>query len=302
MGGAHELFKSRLKGVHAVSITPFDSDLKIDWDLMERHLSHLVDNHVEVVYPSGNTAEFFSLAVDEAKQVVEHAVRVAANRVSVVASVAYDLTTACNLAEHATDVGASAVMIHQPVHPYLLPEGLYQYYRTIARATPLPVVIYVRRSEVTPEVLAKVTEIENVVAVKYAVNDLVSFTESVQMGRHDVVWLCGSAEMWAPYFFAAGAEGFTTGLINVTPKFSFDLLKSLKEGRRSDYLRLWSAIKSFEKLRARHGSGNNVSVVKEAMFQLGLSTNYVRPPISQLNEAEKREVHDILVSWGLLVG
>jgi 4-hydroxy-tetrahydrodipicolinate synthase len=300
MAGTQELFKSKLKGVHAVSVTPFDSDLTIDWNLMERNLSRLVANQVEIVYPGGNTAEFFSLTVDEAKQVLERAIDVVSHRASVVASAAYDLTTACELAKHAADDKADAVMIHQPAHPYLLPEGLYQYYRTIAESTPLPVVIYVRRSEVTPEVLAKVTTIENVVAIKYAVNDLVSFTESVQMSRSDVVWLCGSAEMWAPYFFAAGAEGFTTGLINVTPMFSFDLLNALKEGRRADYLRLWSAIKPFEKLRARHGNGNNVSVVKEAMFQLGLSTNYVRPPISPLSVSEKREIHDILVSWGLL--
>jgi 4-hydroxy-tetrahydrodipicolinate synthase len=62
----------------------------------------------------------------------------------------------------------------------------------------------------------------------------------------------------------------------------------------------WAHLRAFELLRARHGDGNNVSVVKEALASLGLCSRAVRAPISELPEHERREVEAILASWATI--
>ena len=204
------------------------------------------------------------------------------------------------LARNATDAGADGILIHQPVHPYLSSDGLVKYYEQIASSTTLPVVVYVRNGLIGPEVLKEVATIPNIIGVKYAVNDLVQFAQCVETVTGDIVWICGSAEMWAPFFFAAGAEGFTSGMVNVDSRRSQRLFNALQLKQNSEAMKIWSEIRPFEELRARHGNGNNVSVVKEAMAQLGLANSYVRPPISTISDVEKTEVADILKSWELV--
>jgi len=108
------------------------------------------------------------------------------------------------------------------------------------------------------------------------------------------VWCCGLAETWAPYFWQSGARGFTSGLATVAPRHSLDLLHRLQAGDLPGAMSLWRRLRPFEDLRARDGSALNVSVVKEALAQLGLCRQDVRPPIAALTAGERAEVTTIL--------
>jgi 4-hydroxy-tetrahydrodipicolinate synthase len=114
-----------------------------------------------------------------------------------------------------------------------------------------------------------------------------------------LVWVCGLAETWAPFFWVAGAEGFTSGLGCVAPEMSLQLFDELDAGNPGSAMRLWRRLKPFEDLRARNGNAYNVSAVKEALAQLGFCRRDVRPPISELPEAERAEVGKILRDWGI---
>jgi 4-hydroxy-tetrahydrodipicolinate synthase len=120
----------------------------------------------------------------------------------------------------------------------------------------------------------------------------------VQSVDHPVAWVCGTAEMWAPFFFAAGAQGFTSGLVNVAPEKSLAMLAALRREDRHSAMAVWNEVAPLEKLRASHLSGNNVAVIKEAMNLLGLPGGYVREPVGELNEADRQELVRILKSWG----
>jgi 4-hydroxy-tetrahydrodipicolinate synthase len=186
------------------------------------------------------------------------------------------------------------------VHPYILPAGMIAYYKQIASSTALPMILYIRSEQVSHEVLAEVSELPNVVAVKYAVNHPPSFRKAVEAVSKNIVWICGTAEMWAPTFYAAGAEGFTSGMVNVDTQRSFTMLEALQSGNYPQAMAVWKEVLPFEELREANKNGNNVSVVKEAMYQLGLiSSSAVRPPIALLQEHEKQRVSEILKAWGL---
>jgi 4-hydroxy-tetrahydrodipicolinate synthase len=290
----------KIKGINAINITPFDATNRVDYTELASNLDFLIGKGIEAIYPCGNTGEFYALSRDEAKEVVRFTVGHADGRAKIIAGVGYDVETAIELAQNASSTGADGLMIHQPVNPFLLADGILEYYRRIARSTSLPILLYVRHESITDEVLAAAAEEPNIIGVKYAVNHLPSFSKAVQRIGSRLVWICGTAEMWAPFYFAAGAEGFTSGMVNVDTARSFALLHAMRSGDYPEAMRLWNELRPFEELREGNRSGNNVSVVKEAMRQLGLGNGRVRPPIAELKPEERRKVREILIQWGLL--
>jgi 4-hydroxy-tetrahydrodipicolinate synthase len=295
--------KQALCTVVAVPVTPFAAGGQIDWEGYRGVIQRLTAGGVRAITPNGNTGEFYSLAVEECSAVVTAAARAAGDSL-LVAGVGHDAGTAAAMARQAGRAGAKVVMIHQIVHPYRSAAGWLAYHQAIAEAVPeLGVVPYIRDLQVTPAMLAGLAQTcPNVIGVKYAVNDPLQFANMVRVvGTQTLAWVCGVAESWAPFFWVGGARGFTSGLVNVNIQPSLDLLARLQAGDYPAAMALWATLKPFEDLRARYANGNNVSVIKEAMAQLGLGSRTVRPPISELPEAERAEVAAILSAWHLAV-
>lgn len=258
-------------------------------------------NGVEVLTPNGNTGEFYALDEHETRLCLEVTVK-AARGTTVLAGVGHDVRTAVKAARHARAAGAELVMIHQPVHPYVSRDGWVEYHRAIASAVPeLGVVLYVRNPGIAGEDLARLADAApNVIAVKYAVPDPVRFaTVARDAGLTRFVWIAGLAELSAPAYFAVGAQGFTSGLVNVAPRLSLDLFAHLRSGDFAGAMALWDRLRPFEELRAADGSANNVSVVKAALSQLGLCRPDVRPPSRLLTATERERLFGVLSAWGL---
>lgn len=299
---AFEKQRQRLAGVVAIPVTPFTADGEVDAETYQRLVERLVLNSVEVVTPNGNTGEFYALEEQETRHCLELTTK-AAREASVLAGVGHDLRTAARAAKHASANGADMVMIHQPVHPYVSRAGWIDYHRAIADEVPeLGVVLYVRNPAIEGEDLAQLAEAApNVIGVKYAVPDPVRFrTVARDAGYERFVWIAGLAELSAPGYFALGATGFTSGLVNVAPQLSLDFFRQLRNHDFAGATEIWDRIRPFEQMRAADGNANNVSVVKDALSQLGLCRPDVRPPSRLLTAAERERLHEIVSSWGRL--
>jgi 4-hydroxy-tetrahydrodipicolinate synthase len=214
------------------------------------------------------------------------------------AGVGGDLSTGRDVARAAAHAGAFGVMVHEPPGPFRSSAGWVRHVAELAATVPdLAVVPYVRDPGTRADDLgALAAAADNVVAVKYAVPDPVRFAEIVVNGP-PLLWICGLAERWAPFFWPGGATAFTSGLAVVEPRLSLDLLDHLRADRRSDVLATWSLVAPFEALRARNQGAANVSAIKEALaLRIGTGRT-VRPPISELDPDERREVSRIVASW-----
>ena len=297
----HDGPKSALRGVVAIPVTPFAADGGIDEGRYGDLVRLMTDGGIDVLTPGGNTGEYYSLAPVERRRVVELTVEAAPDAL-VVAGVGVDAATAADDARAAVDAGADCVMVHQPVHPYLSIDGWVAYHATIAAAVPgTGVVPYVKDDRVDAAAMhALLAACPDVVAVKYAVPDPTRFAGLVDdTGNLDLVWLCGLAEAWAPFFAPGGSSGFTSGLATLDPGRSLRMLHALRAGDQEAVRREWTQVRRFEQLRARDRSADNVSVVKEALAQLGLCRRDVRPPITTVSTRTTEEVARILAEWGL---
>lgn len=291
-----------LEDVSAVTVTALRPDLTVDEETTRRHVRFLVEGGVRIVVPAGNTGEFYALTREENERVIRLAADEAKGKALVVAGVGYTMQDAAHLARAAQDAGADAIMIHQPICPYVHPDGLARYYLAIAEAVSIGVVLYVKDAAVTPATLAPALAHPRVVGVKYAVNDVQkvgAMTAAFPAAKHNVAWICGTAEAWAPYFWTAGARGFTSGLVNVAPHLALALLDALRAGDQAEIARLWALLRPFEDLRARHANGNNVAVVKAALAMAGRPVGAVRPPSADMRAEDEPALRAILQSWGV---
>jgi 4-hydroxy-tetrahydrodipicolinate synthase len=284
-----------------VPVTPFQ-DGDPDWDTYAALINRLISSGITVITPNGNTGEFYTLSQPEARHALETAAQAADGRVQLLAGVGHDIATATEAARHAGDHGAAMIMIHQPVHPYLSSEGWIDYHAAIAGAVPgLGIVIYIRNERITGQHIAELAHrAPNLIGVKYAVRDATKFAAVARdggLGR--LTWLAGAAELTAPAFWAVGARGFTSGLANVNPGLALDLLGALRAGDFAAAMVSWESARRFEELRLADASADNVSVVKEALAQLGLCRADVRPPSRRLPQHIKDEITGILKGWDL---
>ncbi|MGC9377467.1 dihydrodipicolinate synthase family protein [Streptomyces sp. MH13] len=302
MTATFESQRAALADVVAIPVTPFAEDGSVDPATYRALLRRLLDGGITTLTPNGNTGEFYALTPAERSLVTELTVEEAGDRAAVLVGVGHDVPTAVASAEHARDLGASMVMVHQPVHPYVSQGGWVDYHRAIAEAVPaLGVVPYIRNPQLTGARLAELADAcPNVIGVKYAVPDAAKFAAFARdAGLDRFVWVAGLAEPYAPSYFSAGATGFTSGLVNVAPAVSLNMIEALRAGDYTAAMKVWEQIRRFEELRAANGSANNVTVVKEALASLGLCRREVRPPSKPLPESERAEVAAIAAGWSI---
>ncbi|GGW18689.1 dihydrodipicolinate synthase family protein [Streptomyces libani subsp. rufus] len=297
-----ETQRAALGDVVAIPVTPFAEDGSVDRDAHRALLRRVLDGGITTLTPNGNTGEFYALTPEERRLVTELTVEEAGDRATVLVGIGHDLPTAIASARHARDHGAAMVMVHQPVHPYVSAAGWVDYHRAIAEAVPdLGVVPYLRNAQLPGARLAELAgHCPNVIGVKYAVPDAARFAAFARdAGLDRFVWIAGLAEPYAPSYFSAGATGFTSGLVNVAPAVSLNMIEALRAGDYPAAMKVWEQIRRFEELRAAHGNANNVTVVKEALAALGLCRRDVRPPSRPLPEAERAEVAGIAAGWSI---
>ncbi|MXN64213.1 dihydrodipicolinate synthase family protein [Stappia sp. GBMRC 2046] len=288
--------RNSLTGISGILVTPFDSADRIDPKRLQPVIDGAIDAGVHLLVSNGNTGEFYSLTLDEALAMVAETARMVDGRAPLIGGVGRSVQDACALARASAEAGCAALMVHQLPDPFVSPRGTVDYLRRIAdAANGLPLVLYIRNDTAGTDAIADVCAIPSVVGVKWATPNPMRLAAAMRACDPDIVWVGGLAEIWAPTFYAVGARGFTSGLINVWPERSVAIHAALERQDYAEARYLIEGMRAFEDVRAEENGGANVSGVKAALAMLGRDCGHARPPAAwPLTDDQSTRITDVL--------
>lgn len=285
-----------IHGVMVALITPFTSDQKsIDLNALDVHIKRLLDAGVHGLVPGGSTGEFTVLSIEERKQLVEQTIKSVAGRVPVIAGVGELATSrAIDLAVHAAQVGAAALMVVPPFYDALSLEELKEMLHEIHQASQLPIMFYNIPSAsgltLSPEALESLAD-SGVSYMKDTSGNAPALTEML-FHRNTKITTFNGWDTLTFYGLAAGGKGCVWGAANVIPELCMELWDAvavkgdLKRGRE-----LWNTIWP---VCALLEEGNYAGAVKSGMQIRGWETGGMRKPFGLLQGERKARLEACL--------
>jgi 4-hydroxy-tetrahydrodipicolinate synthase len=299
--GISSKLRQALTGISGILVTPFDANDKIAPTKLRPILDRAIEAKVDIMVINGNTSEFYALQATEAQAMMEAVTDMAAGRAPVINGVGRSVQEACALARASKVAGVDAIMVHQPPDPFVSPRGLIDYVQRVADAADgLPVMLYLRNDSIGIEPIVRLTEIPSVAGVKWAAPSPMKLAQAIHRADPSIVWVGGLAETWAPALCAVGAQGFTSGLINIWPKQSVAILQALRSNDYAGALRLIRQIEEFETIRAEELNGTNVTGVKAALQLIGEDCGPTRPPAAwPLTSDQHERLEKLIKTWGI---
>ena len=288
------------KGSIPAVITPFIED-KVDYDSLNKILNYLIENGSSGLVPCGTTGESPTLSHDEHKRIIEETIRITDRRVPVIAGTGSNNTLeAVEYTKHAEKSGADAALVVTPYYNKPTQSGLYEHYKTIAKNTKIPIIIYniPGRSivDMTIETMIELSKIENIVGVKDATNDLFRPLLTRKKMQNDFCYLSGE-DGTALAYLAQGGHGCISVTANVAPKLCADMHFAWQNGN------ITKAQDINLKLSTLHDAlfiESSPGPVKYAASLLGLSSDSTRLPLSGIKDSTKKNVENCLRELQLL--
>jgi 4-hydroxy-tetrahydrodipicolinate synthase len=314
----------RVRGVDIVLITPFHQDGSLDLEGLAENVAFILERTQGkdfVLTPVGSTGEFYALSEAEHKEAIRVVVEAVGGRLPVFAGTAQAATPqTIAMSRYAQEAGADGVQIVLPYYHIPTEEGMYQHYKSVAEAVDIGIKIYnnpaVSGSWIPPHLMARLSEIENIIAVKENTPHVMQYLQMRSaLDPEKIALLCGLGEMMYSFEVLHGCMGFVTWVANFAPELSYEVYQA-GESRDMDRLReaiikiapLWDFL---AEVTAAHpntgmmpvphtGATMYVSVAKAAMDKVGLHGGPPRLPMTELNDAEKDRLGEVLEEVGLL--
>jgi 5-dehydro-4-deoxyglucarate dehydratase len=231
--------------------------------------------------------------------VVKATVEEAKGRVPVMTGVGFNVPIAVELAKNAAAAGVSGILIFPPYYPSMDDEGIVAYYKAIADATPLGVLIYSRDwFSPGPALVEKLARaIPNLIAWKDGQADIRRYQMIRQRVGDRLHWIGGAGDDAVPAYYCMGIRTFTSSIANVAPKLSLRLHELASAGYSDELTKLMNelVIPLYE-LRAKR-KGYEVSAMKSMMDMIGLVGGPVRPPLVDLKPEEVEALRGTIDRW-----
>jgi len=286
-----------LHGVLSALVTPFtDETDTVDEPALRALVERTIAAGAHGLVPCGSTGEFAAMTNDERRQVVEIVIDQAAGRVPTVAHTAAMTTRAAiSLSQHAESAGAAAIMVVAPYYEPLSLDEVSSYYREVARAVSIDVMVYnlpvATGVNVSPDVVAKLaTEMPNIRYVKDTSGDLSQALRLI----HDHADVVSTFVGWDTLYFTSlveGAAGSVIGAANIIPAELVGIYDAVQAGDLRGARTIWAEVYPLMQFLT---SGGYVSAVKGALNVIGQPIGDPRPPMESLHGARLADLRAAL--------
>lgn len=286
-------------GAMVALITPFQ-DGEIDYQTLDELIEFQLEGGIDAIVPVGTTGESPTLSHEEHKQVINRIVDVVDGQAPVIAGAGSNSTAeAIELTAYAKKVGADATLQVTPYYNKPTQEGFYQHFKAIAEEVDLPMVLYNIPGRcgagMTPETIARLAEVENIVAIKEATGSLDQASEiSI---RCNLTIISGDDSLTLP-LASVGGKGVISVVANIVPADVKAMTDLILEGDLAS-ARQWHN-KLFALCKNMLTLATNPIPIKAAVSMLNMAPEELRLPMTPLEESKKAVLRQTLRDYGLL--
>ncbi|GBE05948.1 MAG TPA: 4-hydroxy-tetrahydrodipicolinate synthase [Nitrospirae bacterium] len=288
------------KGSAVAIVTPFKNnkvDEKALVDLIEWHISE----GTNAIVPCGTTGEASTLDYDEHYRVIEVTVQTVNKRVPVVAGTGANSTDeTLTMTKKARALGADGVLLVTPYYNKPSQEGLYIHYEKVAKTVDIPVVLYNVPSRtgvnMLPKTVARLAEIENIVAIKEATGSMKQVSEVIRLCGDSITLISGD-DFTTLTLMALGGKGVISVAANVAPKDVSDMCRLWNEGKIEEARKLHFKL---EPVNESMFIETNPVPAKTALGMMGKIQEEFRLPLCAMSSENKEKLKKILINQGLL--
>lgn len=275
-----------LIGTGVALVTPFKKDFSVDVEALKAIVNFQIDNGIDYLVVLGTTAESATLSKEEKELVIKTVVEANKGRLPLVLGVGGNNTQEVVAELQSRDLSDFvAVLSVSPYYNKPTQEGIYQHFKAIAEASPLPVILYNVPGRTASNMLPSTTirlakDFKNIVAIKEAAGDIVQAMKLIQNAPKDFLVISGDDMITLPMVLAGGAgvisvigEGFPKQFSEMV---HLGLNKKAEEAYKLHYLLADAIDMIFEQ--------GNPAGIKEVFKTLGLAENTVRLPLVNVDE------------------
>ena len=292
--------KTVFKGMATAMITPMTST-GVDYDTLARLIDFQLEEGINALVAVGTTGESATLTPEERKEVIRFTIRRVDGRVPVIAS------TGTNNTEHVLDFtksacgyGADAVLVVTPYYNKATQGGLFKHYSMVADASDVPVIMYNVPSRtgcnLAADTVAKLAEHPNIAAVKEASGNMSQVVDIIAKCGDKLAVYSGEDALTVP-MLSMGALGCISVLSNVVPRMATNMCDAAFANDYKTAAQL--QCKMLPLIDALFSEVNPIPA-KAAMAAMGFGTEYVRMPLTLMEDANREKLFAAMRQLGVL--
>ncbi|MFP3919696.1 4-hydroxy-tetrahydrodipicolinate synthase [Lysinibacillus telephonicus] len=269
-------------------ITPFDDNGKINYEVAERVIEHLILNCTDAIIVCGTTGETPTLTIPEKREFIDFTIKKVNKRIPVIAGVGYNDTSYTIEATKVVEAfGADGIMVVAPFYNKPNQRGIYAHFEAVANITNLPIVVYNVPGRTGVNISAQTTielsKIPNIRIIKEASGSLDQMTEILANVSDDTFVYSGDDALTLP-LISIGGRGVISVASHVIGNEMQAMIKAFEKGRHEVAAKYHQAMLPLIK---KLFENPNPVPVKYAMSKVGFNVEKVRLPLVELLEEER---------------
>ncbi len=279
-------------GTGVALITPFKSDLSIDYDALQRLVEYNIENGTDYLVISGTTGESVTVTADEKKALVKFIAKVNSGRLPLVLGIGGNNTAAVISEIKTTDFSnIDAILSVSPYYSKPTQEGIYQHFKAIAEISPKPIIMYNVPGRTSSNMLPETTlrlasDFENIIGIKEAGNNVHQYLELLRSKPDGFLVISGDDDL-ALGVVLAGGSGVISVIGQALPKEFSKMIRLGIAGKAKEAYDIHFRLMPITGLIF---SENNPAGIKAVLDALNISKSHVRLPLVEATDKLKKNI------------
>lgn len=292
--------KILFEGCGTAIATPFTED-GVNYEEFKKLLEFQIENKADAIIVCGTTGEASTMSEDEKKDVIKFAINIIAKRVKVIVGTGSNNTKAAiEMSKFAEEAGADGVLIVTPYYNKTTQEGLVSHYTKIANSINLPIIMYNVPGRtgvnILPETCKKLSEIENIVAIKEASGNISQVAKIANLCGENLAIYSGNDDQIVP-ILSLGGKGVISVLSNIMPNYTHKMIEEYAIGNTKNATKMQLDI--LDLVDALFVEVNPIPV-KYALNLLGYNFGIPRLPLVEMSSKNKELLEKVMKKHKLI--